>query len=133
MKNDSLEKLLEEFYESSGTLSNIARNLAFAGVGIIWILSKETVNNLYSYHWPLIILSLSLLLDLFQYLWKTITIYFFYKKKELKYKANEISPTEEILYPCYIERGTWIFFSIKIVLVIVAFILIFINLFSLMF
>jgi hypothetical protein len=130
MGNKSLINLLDEFYKNSSKLSDLIRNIAFVGIGIIWILSNEIITNISDYLFSLAAFTFGLLLDMFQYLWKTITLHCLFKAKEKEYDNKKIKDEEEILKPYYIERGSWVFFILKIVSILLGFILLFIYIFS---
>ncbi len=64
----TLEKFRESYYELSGKASDTARNLAFAGIAIIWIFrTGEGVANKIpqAIFWPLGLFAVALALDLF--------------------------------------------------------------------
>lgn len=114
----------DEFNEASGTLSGLIRGVNYSIIAIVWILSKENLNNIPQYSTIVACAILSLLLDVFQYLWKSITIYISARKSE------EVDPTgadENHLFPRYITVGTWIFMGGKIVSCILCAILLLIK------
>jgi ABC-type Fe3+-siderophore transport system permease subunit len=120
----SKEKILEEYQEASGKVSELNRNLALGGLAIIWIFKNPEKNpkilneNLV---WALIFLVASLSFDLVHYIWRTIIIHEVYKKaiKEKKEKEE---------YPNYLKNSSWFFFWSKIAAMIIAYIFIFIYL-----
>lgn len=121
------EKILDdwkaEFYDDSAKVSELIRTLALAGIAIIWIFNKTSPNkdiviNLPSQLiLPLTLFVIGLGVDVFQYIWRSVTIYIFYRKQEIKYEKNSASFTEKTKLPRYIAYGTWIFFVLKIVFI----------------
>lgn len=114
-----LEKYLETYYWFSGKASDVARQLAFAGVAIIWIfkagngLQTKIPNGLLL---PLILLCLSLASDLLQYVTGTIIWGFFHRYHEKKM-------TGDIKASAWLMKPILIFFILKIILVSAAFII----------
>ncbi len=126
----SLLDWLDEFYEDTGTLSTLIRNLAFAGIGLIWIFKNTDLNSdilpkpLVS---PLKFIVLGLIFDVGQYLWRSITIYIEYKIRDIKFSKKQISEADisDVTMPNYIATGSWVFFSLKIIFVAIAYVLIY--------
>ena len=122
----SLLDWLGEFYEDTGTLSGLIRNLAFAGIGLIWIFRNSDLTHdilpkqLLT---PLKFIVLSLISDVCQYLWRAITIYIVYKIKDIKHTNKKITDSEiaDVTMPHFIAIGTWILFILKIVFVTIAY------------
>ena len=44
-----LQDILDQYHNDSAQASDIARNLNYALLGVVWILSKENVGNLVNY------------------------------------------------------------------------------------
>lgn len=132
--DDSIKKPLksyrEDFESITKNLSDIFRNLSFAGIGIIWIFKNNSLNSkiipdaLYS---PLVLLIIALALDFMQYLWKGINYYAFYKRNEILYDKKKLTEKdiEDVQIWNYVSIGTWTFFGLKIGFMIAAFINIF--------
>lgn len=100
-----------EFNEASGTLSGLIRGVNYSIIAIVWILSKEDINNISLYSIIVFCAILSLLLDVSQYLWKTITIYISARKSE---KIDPNGEKNDHLFPKYITIVTWLFMGCKI-------------------
>jgi hypothetical protein len=121
-----LKEWLEEFYEDTSTISTLIRNIAFAGIGVIWIfkntdpkatlLPKELIP-------PLFFLILGLISDIAQYLWRAINIYIFYKIKDVGYVSGRLKEKDisDVTMPNYILAGTWTFFFVKIGMICIAY------------
>lgn len=124
----SLLDWLGEFYDDTGKLSGIIRNLAFAGIGLIWIFRNPDLTesilpqNLLL---PLLFIVLCLISDVLQYLWRSISIYTVYKCKEVKYLKEKLKEKEisNITIPNFISVITWIFFWMKIIFIATAYVL----------
>jgi hypothetical protein len=139
------------YEKASGTLSNINRSIAFAGIGFIWIFVK--VNDGYysvpnELIFPAIFLGAALCCDMLQYIYKTTVWYALFrvlekksdKKKQatatatatatlnvkMNVKATEIGaiPTKIIGVSPKWNVATWVFFVLKIIFVLTAYILI---------
>jgi len=82
----NLQDYRDDFYTYSGKASDISRQLAFAGIAIIWIFKKEvpatglTVPR--ELILPGILIVLALGVDLLQYCLATVIWWLFYRKKE---------------------------------------------------
>lgn len=100
----------DEFNEASGTLSGLIRGVNYSIIAIVWILSKEEINNISPYSIIVVCAILSLLLDVLQYLWKAINIYISARKSE---KIDPNGEKDDHLFPKYITVGTWIFMGCK--------------------
>ncbi len=130
MKLSGIRKAYEEL---SGKLSDIVRQLAFAGIGIIWIVRLNKPDSSVSISpelsLPLILLVVTLFFDTLQYLISTIIWHSFYHKS---YKKNpnedrEVNENESWNIPC------WIIFYIKVVILMAAYIFLFIYLWKILF
>jgi hypothetical protein len=121
-----LRSWLDEFYEDTGKLSEILRNLCFAGIGLIWIFkNSDNAEHLLPslLVTPLRFIVLSLAADVMQYIWRAVNIYIHYKILDSKHINKKISDEaiEDVIMPDYIPLGTWIFFIGKLVLIIIAY------------
>ena len=82
----NLEEAKTTFYESSATLSDLARKLLFAGIAVVWIfkVSDKTAAGIpfsRSLLLPLAAFVLGLFFDMAQYLYKTIAWWLYYAVK----------------------------------------------------
>lgn len=124
--NKSLKDWLIDFYDDTGKISELIRNAAFAGIGIIWIFKNSDPSKKMlplELVTPLTFLVIALFFDIVQYIWRALNIYFYYKKYESKYDKNQIQNEDliDVKFPNYIEYGTWIFFTLKIFFVLFAY------------
>jgi hypothetical protein len=118
----NLKDCRETFYEFSGKLSDNTRNLAFAGIAIVWIFKQEknslfTIPNVLAISMLMFVLSLSF--DLLQYIYQTIVWGSFHTYQEKKLKNDE---NADFLAPCIFKNIANIIFWIKVVFLILGYI-----------
>jgi len=121
-----LKKILDDFDKASGTLSTINRQIAFAGVGIVWIFVKTTdekllIDNTLLY--AMMFFVAALLFDIVQYAYKTIFFECFRRYHEKKfdkpYNGNVLEENVELSNRW--NFPTWIFFGFKILFVVIGY------------
>ena len=127
-----LRKYLENSRSYSDKASDIARQLNFAGIGLVWLilsLNKDAEISDFFILVPLITITISLLVDFLQYavgafLWKD-----FYKKKinEGVSADADINIREEDVWRKKRING---FYYIKFILVLISYVIIVISLCS---
>jgi hypothetical protein len=131
MAEDSIKKPLKEwlsdFYDSTTKISELVRNFAFAAIGIIWIFKNNDLNkNIIPVELviPLKFVVICLSIDLLQYIWKAINIYISYRIYEYKYDKGKITDEDisDVKIHWYIETFTWIFFVLKIICLVIAYV-----------
>lgn len=123
-----LSGYLDTFYEASEKLSDITRQIAFAGIALIWIFKEGRAPDFKiqtELIFPAILFVGALALDIAQYAYKTIFWHFFHRHHEIKVEDRG---DPEILAPPYANVPTWILFGLKVVLVITSYVMIFIYL-----
>ena len=103
------------FYEASDTLSENTRKLLFAGIAIVWIFKSgdKTAAGIgfsSSLILPLAAFVVGLVLDMLQYLYKTIVWWLYYNYKHRKKFADEA----QIVPPSMINVITFVFFYLKV-------------------
>jgi hypothetical protein len=117
-----LSKALDTTYELSGKASDLARQLAFAGIAVIWIFKKEA-NTLVSipaeFHFPLLCFVISLTADISQYVLGTIIWTLFHRYYEKKQKNGTKDP--DIIAPAFINWPNWTLFTFKIAAVFIGY------------
>ena len=94
-----IEELRDAYYEASGKVSDISKQLAFAGIAVIWVLKVGTKAGGIPFSSELIpllyVFVVALTLDYLQYLYKTIVWavlnHYHWKKHEDNEKNIEIS------------------------------------------
>jgi hypothetical protein len=127
-----LSEYREEYFSDSTKASEINRNLALAGIVAVWtfvnINPKDgTIQIDFLLKVSIILIVSSLIIDLFQYLWRTITIAIFYSKHEKRIdkiadqaqKENAFSDVNN--FPKWIKITTWVIFVIKILLMLLGY------------
>ncbi|WP_404466246.1 hypothetical protein LG331_08145 [Vreelandella aquamarina] len=117
----SLKTCWDTFYTNTGNASAIARQLAFAGIAVVWIFTESEEGGL-SLHasllWPSLLFVIALACDFLQYLSGSIVWYCFARHKERKLGADckdEFGWDDWLNYPGYI------FFWSKCAVVLIAY------------
>ena len=118
-----LKDARDAYYQYSGKLSDIVRQLSFAGIAVIWIFRASPENGGIVFQavliWPLLFLVVALALDLLHYLYASIAWSSFAHRADKKGKEDEdeVCPHESINWPSNI------FFYSKAAFCIIAYIL----------
>jgi len=110
------------YYEASGKLSDIARQLALAGFAIIWVFKSDTngaVRVPPELGAPAFFLAVTLALDLLQYASKTLTWGWFHRSSEKQAPNQENDPT--VSAPAWLNWPAISFFIAKLVSLVIAF------------
>jgi hypothetical protein len=88
-----LQDYRETYYEFTGKVSDISRQLAFAGIAVIWIFKKDAPGTGLTVPGELLLpdifIVLALSFDLLQYCIGTVTWFFFYRIKEMREVSEE--------------------------------------------
>jgi hypothetical protein len=124
-----LKEYKNKAHEYTAKSSEIARQINFAGIGIIWIIrtSNETLelsNSIILI--PLILISISLLFDFCQYFLGGIIWIDFYRKKE----KEGVPKDSDVLSENWRNKILYAFYYFKFFFMIVAYIFIIKALFS---
>lgn len=117
----TLKEIREDYVRYSTNVSELSRNLAYAGIGIVWIFKQSNTNDelLSTFmssipselKWPLILFIVVLILDLFQYVIQTAIWYPYYAKhKEIhkEEKEDDVNLQEPEIYSA-IPWCFWVF------------------------
>jgi hypothetical protein len=115
-----LEKYKKKSHDYTAKASEIARQLNFAGIGIIWIVKTtfpELKLNDSLLLLPLTLIAISLICDFLQYLVGGIIWIFFYNSK---IKAG-ISNTDDVQTTVWRSRVLYIFYYIKFTFMFIAY------------
>ena len=120
-------ELKETFYEASGTLSDIVRQISIVGVGVVWIFVKVVDESIIidsKLIWSLGCFLIALFVDMLQYLYKSIVFYCKFRCAEEKYPDNEekVEDNTTLLKP-YTNIPTWICWGTKILFSIIGYII----------
>lgn len=120
MAKSKLYEYKNDYYFFTGKLSDINRQIAFAGIALIWIF-RQTNNQGIKIDEKLILPSIlivaALAFDLLQYIYQSITWAIFYTYYKRKWKSED----KKIDSPEYLNYIAWLFFGIKVILVIIAY------------
>lgn len=115
-----LDKYKEDSKKYTEKASEIARQINFAGIGIIWIITSEKgiiiKDSLFIY--PLFIITLSLLFDFFQYFLGGIIWITFYNNK----KKEGLPINQDITSKPWRKRIIYSFYYIKFALTLAGYI-----------
>ena len=122
----SLKAWREDYLDDTKKLSELVRNLAFAGIGIIWIFkNSDLTKNIIPTQLilPLKFIVVALICDVSQYIWRAVNIWAVYKYKAWLYDNGKLSDDEiaDVSFPSYIATITWLFFLTKIVVTVLAY------------
>jgi len=116
----TLKEYRADFYTFTGKASDISRQLAFAGIALIWIFKSEQTGSFAvprDLLWPGILIIIALAVDLLQYCIAAVIWYFFYRIKENAYIGEE----EELSHSSWLEVPIIILFWTKVGCVLVAY------------
>jgi hypothetical protein len=116
-----LKDVKDDFYAFSSKTSDIARQLALAGIAIIWIFrltEKESIKLLPSTVPILKLLIISLLFDFCHAFIPSFTYGFMTNRFKKKGKVDE----DDVEYSLLWTIPEWLFFILKVVLLVLAYI-----------
>lgn len=114
----------ETYYEFSGKASDVARNLAFAGIALVWIFKTSDSPNPKipkDLILPTGLLAITLAFDLFQYVVAT-SIWGFFQWNEER-KLEDINEDPELDAPPCFKWPQITFFALKLISVASAYVL----------
>lgn len=120
MAKSKLSEFKEDYYYFTGKLSDINRQIAFAGIALIWVFKKGKEIDFQiddELILPAILIVCALAFDIFQYIYQSITWSIFYTIKNRKYKSED----KKLKSPEYLNYPAWFFFCVKVVLVLIAY------------
>ncbi len=128
-----LSEIREAYEELSGSLSKFNRQLAFAGIGIIWLFRYTDANNNTFIDsqvlTPILCFVISFSFDILQYFWQSYVWYIFYWYKRGK-GLKEDDEANEQEWPNVVA---WVMFTVKVCALIAAYIHLGLYLYSLLF
>ena len=116
-----LSEIREAYEKLSGSLSKFNRQLAFAGIGIVWLFrvtdsaGNTTVDS--GMLVPVLLFVISFAFDLLQYLYLSIAWYVYYwcQRKKGVIEDGEVNEPE------YMNVPAWIMWFFKVVALIIAY------------
>ncbi|MCG7983492.1 MAG: hypothetical protein JAY90_12195 [Candidatus Thiodiazotropha lotti] len=118
-----IKAALDAYYDHSGAASLVARQVAFAGIAIIWIFKNEAVSSLslpQPLLYPAFFIIVSLVLDLSQYVYASAAWGIFHRRMEKQYGVDyegEVYASTKINWPSNV------FFWGKIVALVIGYFL----------
>ncbi len=119
-----LSKYRETYYDYSGKVSDVARQLSFAGIVVIWIFKTgdntdlKVPSNLIL---PLALFSFALACDLLQYIMATVIWGSFHRYHEKK--LTNLSEDPDLTAPYYFTWPITSFFILKLMSVIAGYLI----------
>ncbi len=124
-----LKEWQNDYENDSSIISELIRNLSFAGIGLIWIFkNSEPSGKLLpqALVCPILLIVVALSFDLLQYIWRIGVNYFTYRKYEKLLNEGKIDEKhiDDIQINPLFMIVTWALFVFKIALVLSAYLLI---------
>ena len=119
-----LSNYLQDYYSITGKTSDVARQLAFAGIALIWIFKSgdsRTFQIPKDFIYPLGIFCFALACDLLQYIIGSIIWGSFHRYHERKLTDPKEDP--DLLAPAWLNWPINTFFMLKLIAVISAYFL----------
>jgi hypothetical protein len=108
----------------TGKTSDISRQLAFAGIAVIWVFrigESASVTIAPAYALPLLGFVLALAFDLIQYVYGSIAWNWLYSKAEM---AAQLTPPQQVDRPGWFNFPSQTLFYGKVVVTVVSFVLV---------
>ena len=124
----SLKSLKEDKEYFTGKLSDVNRSLAFAGIIIIWVLTMDEQIEA-ELLLPLLLYVLALFFDLVHYIYYSLVWSLAYRNKEKKVDKQELKG-EQVKVSKKKSNWGYVFFFLKVLLVLVAYIILIYKLFQ---
>lgn len=130
----TLEEIKGIFYKTSGSASNAARQLSFAGYGVVWVFAQfqddgEKIPQIL--FWAVLLLSFGAFCDLIQYILGSVIWFRTFKKNNNKLKKENKKYEERmktnITTPDEINDPMWVFYVAKMVLLVAAYVLLIVH------
>ncbi len=125
--NMKFEEIREEYYVNTGKTSELIRQLAFAGIGMVWVYfmgekpSPDTESYLLA---PLLPLALCLFCDICQYLYASIA----WERKYNEGVKKKLALDADLSVRKRINIPTRLFFYGKVVFLLMAYVMLIVNL-----
>lgn len=121
------QEVREEYYVNTGKTSELIRQLAFAGIGMLWVYflgEKPDLDRKAYLLIPLLTLALTLLFDIMQYLYASIA----WGGKYQEGVAKKMKLDQEMSVKQKINAPTTVFFYLKVGFLILSYALLIANL-----
>ncbi|MGE0566616.1 MAG: hypothetical protein AB7O73_01595 [Bacteroidia bacterium] len=120
-----LEEYKQDAYELAKKTSEISRQLAFAGIAIIWIYRNPDPNPILlqgGLLLPLFLWILCLSIDLVHHFFGALAWYIFFQIKQHQFNAGALKKTDDVGGPFWVDYFATALFIIKVTLNIWAYI-----------
>lgn len=129
-----LEEVKKEYHIYTDAISKIARQLAFAGIAVVWIFKTDAPSGPKVPHvllWPMFFLVLTLALDFLQYGYGAVMYHISFERFERKKNRTVPKLPETHNFPVSVRlvRPMDVFFYLKLVAVAVAYVLLILHLY----
>lgn len=131
---NKLSHYRETYEEASSKVSDITRQMALAGIAIVWIFRQPDPSEriiCQELILPLVLFVATLFFDIIQYMYKTIAWYWFFRINEKRNHSKNTDPPIQAMprlnYP------TWTFFYLKVICLMIGYVFIFVYLFDKLF
>ena len=116
-----LSEIRKDYEELSGILSKLNRQLAFAGIAIVWLFrttdNTGTTSIEPSMLTPIMYFVISFAFDLLQYFWQSLSWYIYYWWKRCNGKKED----EDMNEPEWPNFIAWMMFVVKVIALIIAY------------
>src|ERR1700730_10162055 len=115
-----LQDYRDTFYAFSGKASDLNRQLAFAGIALIWLFKKDNIAGLSipsELLLPTTLIVISLALDMGHYVVASVIWRLFYRSKE----KIGIDEDRKLKHNVHLEWPIYVFFCAKIVFALLAY------------
>jgi len=125
----TLEDYKQAYYDFTGLTSASARQLAFAGIAIIWIFRNGGSGGLVLPHdllYPSAFFVVSLAADLFQYFVSSAIWGIFHRVKEKEFEKGSLPEDSILKAPVYLNWPNLAFFYVKVLCVLIAYVQMFV-------
>lgn len=127
----TIKEIRDDYVRYSTNVSNLCRNLSFAGFGIIWIFKYEGSTTIpQCLNLPLLLFIIALAFDLLQYVIQTIIWYRYYLKNKPKPTEHTTEEDKHVNEPEGRNAVTWTFWGLKLFTVILAYCILGVYVFS---
>lgn len=123
-----LSEALKAYQELSARASDVSRQLAFAGIAVIWIFRVQSAAGdrlTTDLLLPLILFVSALVLDLMQYIIATLTWGWFHRHHEKKKKKDGVTADVDVKASKYLNYAPLILFWLKMFAVALAYVILF--------
>lgn len=131
---NKLSHYKDTYEQASGKVSDITRQMALAGIAIVWIFRQTEPSDgiiCRELILPLILYVATLFFDILQYLYTTIAWYWFFRINEKKNYPKNSDPNIRAK-PCR-NYPTWCLFYLKVISLIIGYLFVFNFLFDKLF